>query len=159
MLLSKELISSMFYAGSVMLGSNDVKSKHLDPTHGVDAAVSIRKSHSPVRNNTHNCLGCDDEGPFTRCEKARDSLFVYPDLPFMATGPFDDYNGQASCDIESSNLGFPGSTASITRAAEISTISSQPSPAWQVSCTHLSLIYRLLQRSGKCVRPADLLSS
>ena len=53
-----------------------------------------------------------------RCRKARDSSLMYTELPVMATGPFDDYNGQASCDIESSNLGFPGSTASVTRAAD-----------------------------------------
>ena len=71
-----------------------------------------------MRNNTHNCRGCDDEGTFMRCRKARDSLLMYPNLPVVATGPFDDYNGQASCDIESSNLMFPGSTAFVTRAAD-----------------------------------------
>ena len=109
--------------------------KHLDQTHSVDAASSTRKFHSPVRNNTYNCRNCDDEGPLMRCKKAREFLLMYPQLPVMATGPFDEYNGQASYDIESSNLGFR-STASVTWAADkIYDIFTAMSPAWQVSCT------------------------
>ena len=84
-----------------------------------------------MHNNTCNCRKCDITGSSMRCEKAKKSMPMFQRLPVMATGPFDDYNGQASCDIESSKVGSSGSSASVTWAADsMYDILMATSPAW-----------------------------